>query len=322
MNDELWFSYYDTTRSSLSFIIANELFQVLNSAKEEKGKGLNVIIRASDMVQKATIDTIVEKIKSSGISKYFIIKMSDKEQEMFMTAVANFNKPSELVLAMPKDEPEEHPIQVEKHSVTVILLAGDDWWCYQDTGISSGALYNIKQFQHFISGKKKEFGDSILVVIKPTAKATYKATVNVLDQMKINQIKRYAMIKLSEGEERFLFAKGLIELPAPAKIKNPTTVTTQEIPNDNVFIIEIRKDNSVWYQFLSLVNKMVPQKVNTPITKNMKNIIADYENSTSGKKITYLIKGDPKSRYTEFEQVMNALKQNNIYKYNLVTSEY
>jgi biopolymer transport protein ExbD len=245
--------------------------------------------------------------------------MSDKERETIMTGVANFRKPSELVLTMPKDEPEEHAIQVEKHFVTVILLAGDDCWCYQDTSISSGALYNIKEFQHFISGKKKEFGDSILVVIKPTAQATYKATVDALDQMTINQIKRYAMIKLHEGEERFLYAKGLIELQVPVKIKTPNTVTAQELPRDNAFLIEIRKDNSVWYQILSLTNKMSPQKINGPITKNLKNIIADYEKSLPDQPKTYLIKGDGKSTYTSFEKVINALKENKIYKYNLVT---
>lgn len=321
MNDELWFSYYDTTRSSLSFMIPNELFQVLNSAKKKKGKGLNIIIRTSDMVQKATIDTIVEKIRSEGISSYFITKMSDKEHEVVISAVTNMKPPEEVVLTMPKEKSEEPAVQLAKHSVTVVLLSADDWWCYQDTSISRGALYNIKEFQRFISGKKKEFGDSLVVIIKPTDQATYLATVEALDQMTINQIKRYAMVKLHEEEERFLFAKGFIEPPAPVQVKTPISVTTLEIPNDNAFIIEIRKDKSVWYQFMSLVTRMTPQKVNAPITKNLKNIIADYENTNSGKKITYLIKGDPESRYPEFEQIINALKQNNIYKYNLVTSE-
>jgi biopolymer transport protein ExbD len=319
MNDELWLSFYTITGSNLKFMLPNELFQVLNAAKEEKGKELNLIIRTSDKVQKATIDTIVEMIKSSGISKYFITKMSDEELETIMTAVANFRKPSELVLTMPKDEPEEDAVQEEKNCITVILLEGDDCWCYQDTNISSGTLYNIKEFQRFMSEKKKEFGDSILVIIKPTAQATYKATVDALDQMTINQIKRYAMVKLHEGEERFLFAKGLIELQEPVKIKTPITVATREIPHDNTFIIEIRKDNSVFYQFMSLVNKMGPQKVNEPITKNLKEIIADYEKSLPDKPKNYLIKGDSKSTYPTFEKVINALKENKVYKYNLVT---
>jgi biopolymer transport protein ExbD len=321
MNDELWLSFYTTTGSNLKFMLPNELFQVLHAAKKEKGKGLNVIIRTPDKVQKATIDTIVEKIKSNGISNYSIIKMSDEELETVITAVENWKAPMEIELTMPKDEPEEHAVQEEKNCITVILLAADDCWCYPDTSISRGALYNIKEFQHFMSEKKKEFGDSILVIIKPTAQANYKATVDALDQMTINQIKRYAMVKLHEVEERFLSAKGLIELPAPVEIITPNTVTTQEIPNENAFLIEIRKDNSVWYQPISPLIKMAPQKVNAPITKNLKDIIADYEKSSPGKIKTYLIKADGDAKYPKFEEVINALKENNIYKYKLVTSE-
>ena len=319
LNDKLWFSYYELTGNSLTFMAPNELFQVLNSAKEEKGKRLNVIIRTSDIVQKATIDTIVEKIKSSGISNYFIIKMSDQEQETFMTAVANFNKPSELVLTMPKDEPEEHSVSVEKKFVTVILLAEDAWWCYSDTSIGSGAIYSVKEFQQLVTKKKKEFGDSLLVLIKPTKQSSYKATVDVLDQMTINHIKQYAMVKLSEREEKMFDSPDLFEPPLPVKIETPNSITAQELPNDNAFLIEIRKDNSVWYQILSLTNKMSPQKINEPITKNLKNIIADYEKSLPDKPKTYLIKGDGNSTYPTFEKVINALKENKIYKYNLVT---
>jgi biopolymer transport protein ExbD len=319
LNDKLWFSYYELTGRSLTFMLPNELFQILNSAKEEKGKKLNVIIRTSSIVQKATIDTIVEKIKSSGISKYFIIKMSDKEQESFMTAVTNFNKPSELVLTMPKDEPEEHSVSVEKKIITVILLADDAWWCYSDTSIGSGAIYSVKAFQQLMTEKKKEFGASLFVIIKPTKQSSYKASVDVLDQMTINHIKQYAMIKLSEREEMMFDSPELFEPPFPVKIETPNSNTTQELPNDNAFLIEIRKDNSVWYQILAQTNKMDPQKVNEPITKNLKNIIAEYEKSLTDKPKTYLIKGDSKSTYPAFEKVINALKENKVYKYNLVT---
>ena len=295
---------------------------------EGKKEPLWLIIKAADSTISISPSYQAELRKALGpVEKLTVEPLNEKEKEMLALFKKEYPNGQEkdpvkkLDLKMPKEEPEEHRIQVEKKCVTVLLLAGDDWWCYQDTSISSGTLYNIKEFQHFISEKKKEFGDSILVVIKPTAQATYKATVDVLDQMTINQIKRYAMVKLHEKEERFLSAKGLIELQAPVKIKNPTTVTTQEIPNDNAFIIEIRKDHSVWYQIISPLNKMALQKVNTPITKNLKNIIADYERSSPGIKKTYLIKGDGEAKYPDLVQVLDALKENNIYKYNLVTAE-
>jgi len=39
-----------------------------------------------------------------------------------------------------------------------------------------------------------------VVIIKPTPDATYKNTVDILDEMTINEIKRYAMVDISPVE--------------------------------------------------------------------------------------------------------------------------
>lgn len=48
--------------------------------------------------------------------------------------------------------------------------------------------------------------------------------------------------------------------------------------------------------------------------------IAASKNAFAGQKLTFLIKGDSKSRYPTFEAVVNALKRNEEFKYNLVTT--
>ena len=58
--------------------------------------------------------------------------------------------------------------------------------------------------------KAKEKGDpnwknacldrDFVVVIKPTEEATYKNTVDILDEMTINAVKRFAMVKISDTE--------------------------------------------------------------------------------------------------------------------------
>ena len=62
-----------------------------------------------------------------------------------------------------------------------------------------------------IRAKAKEKGDpnwekadldrDFVVVIKPTEEATYKNTVDILDEMTINAVKRFAMIKISDTEK-------------------------------------------------------------------------------------------------------------------------
>jgi biopolymer transport protein ExbD len=48
--------------------------------------------------------------------------------------------------------------------------------------------------------------------------------------------------------------------------------------------------------------------------------IAASKKAFAGEKLNYLIKGDAKSKYPAFEAVINALKRNDEFKYNLVTS--
>jgi hypothetical protein len=46
--------------------------------------------------------------------------------------------------------------------------------------------------------------DSLVVVIKPSEKATYKATIDILDQMTINHIEKYSMTDINKQEKELL----------------------------------------------------------------------------------------------------------------------
>ncbi len=45
-----------------------------------------------------------------------------------------------------------------------------------------------------------------VVVIKPNAEATYKNTVDILDEMTINNVRRFAMVKIAESENELIAA--------------------------------------------------------------------------------------------------------------------
>jgi biopolymer transport protein ExbD len=49
--------------------------------------------------------------------------------------------------------------------------------------------------------------------------------------------------------------------------------------------------------------------------------ISETKKAFAGEKLLYLIKGDNKSKYPTFEAIINALRKNEQFKYNLVTSQ-
>jgi biopolymer transport protein ExbD len=49
--------------------------------------------------------------------------------------------------------------------------------------------------------------------------------------------------------------------------------------------------------------------------------VAEANKAFAGKKFLYMIKGDNDTKYPTFEAVINALRKNEIFKYNLITSQ-
>src|SRR4026208_2400784 len=49
--------------------------------------------------------------------------------------------------------------------------------------------------------------------------------------------------------------------------------------------------------------------------------VAEADKAFAGRRFLYLIKGDNDSKYPTFEAVINALRKNEIFKYNLITSQ-
>ena len=109
--------------------------------------------------------------------------------------------------------------------------------------------------------------------------------------------------------------------PEPIEITTPASVTTEVMNETPAFLIEIKSDQSVWYQILSK-DSSGSVRIKEPIKENLKKAIGDFKNECVKKELraSYLIKGDNNTKFDQFEKIINALKENEIYKYNLVTS--
>ena len=119
---------------------------------------------------------------------------------IFTTTVAS---PTAMKLFLPKDvdKPEEQNKVKESGAFTILLGKGDQVYYYEGLDPSQLKSTNFKGIREEILKKKKSTNpEDLVMIIKPSEEATYKNTVDILDEMTIAEIKRYAMVDISAGE--------------------------------------------------------------------------------------------------------------------------
>ena len=153
----------------------------------------------------------------------------------FFIFTATMSSPTTMDLNMPKDtEKQEEETKVKQSgALTIMLSKKDKVYYYEGELAPDGSNFkqtDFKGIRDVIIKKKRDviahytpnaeceakakekgkpvsdcFDTDFVVVIKPTEDANYKNTVDILDEMTINMVKRFAMIKITDVE------KGLVK---------------------------------------------------------------------------------------------------------------
>ena len=148
----------------------------------------------------------------------------------FFIFTTTMSSPKALNLNMPKDTKKDEELNKAKESgaLTIMLGKNNAVFFYEGQLAPDGSNFKTATFATIrdeIINKKKDVmknhvhddqcpkiwadnkGDKnscldrdFVVVIKPTDEATYKNTVDMLDEMTINNVKRYAMIDITPEE--------------------------------------------------------------------------------------------------------------------------
>jgi biopolymer transport protein ExbD len=119
---------------------------------------------------------------------------------IFTTTMA---QPTKMNLSMPKDtdKPDEENKVKESGSLTLMLGKGNVIYYYYGNDPATMQTTGYKEVRKIILDKKKSTpADDLYIIIKPDKDATYKNTIDVLDEMSINDITRYAMVDPTPDE--------------------------------------------------------------------------------------------------------------------------
>ena len=125
---------------------------------------------------------------------------------VFFVFTISTSQPTAMKLFLPKDS----EVAVEQNkvnpsgSLTLLLARNEVIYYYEGELAADGSNIKsstLKEIRKVILDKKQSAGDqNLVVVIKPAEGASYKNTVDILDEMTINDVKRYAMVDISPAE--------------------------------------------------------------------------------------------------------------------------
>jgi len=124
----------------------------------------------------------------------------------FFIFTTTMSQPTAMNLFMPKDvdKPEEQNKVKESGAFTIMLGKDDVVYFYEGMDPAAEGNFRTATFKtirdEIIRKKKSTNPEDLVMIIKPTPDATYKNTVDILDEMTINEIKRYAMVDISPVE--------------------------------------------------------------------------------------------------------------------------
>jgi biopolymer transport protein ExbD len=145
----------------------------------------------------------------------------------FFIFTATLSTPNTMRLIMPKDEknPDQQTEVKESAALTILMGRGNKVYYYEGQMKGDGSNFNSSTYAEIRNVIQKKHQDvmqmgkslgyhkdsldrDMVVVIKPNSDATYKNTVDILDEMTINNIKRFALVDITDPEKQ---AIGLTE---------------------------------------------------------------------------------------------------------------
>jgi biopolymer transport protein ExbD len=138
----------------------------------------------------------------------------------FFMLATTFSQPRTMEIVMPpKPEPNQELLeQPIKESKALTLILGNDDQVHWYRGVSNPELhttsYGSEGLQPFLVRLNSEVAE-LVVLIKPLPDSRYENLVDVLDDLTLAGIERYALVKPSDVDEALYHAGSILENTAP-----------------------------------------------------------------------------------------------------------
>ena len=126
---------------------------------------------------------------------------------IFTTTMA---RPKAMGLILPKDVPEKIRIPVKEGAVITLLPAKNNLvYYYEGRDPKNMKVTDFKSIRDIILDKKRRTDPTWFeVILKPSKDATYKNTVDIINEMTIDDVHHYALVEITSDEYKIIVTKG------------------------------------------------------------------------------------------------------------------
>ncbi len=183
---------------------------------------------SAENLAEGTSSSRVKSTKSKKLStRVDMTPMSDVAFLLvtFFMLTTTLSKPKTMNLFLPHDVKNEEEQNKIKESQALTVMLGKDNKIFYYEGIGENAAKDptdlIKETSYKLNGgigdvlinKYKSViqnsggEDSIVVIIKPMKESTYENVVNILDDMNIYEIRKYALVAFTKNDKKMIDMK-------------------------------------------------------------------------------------------------------------------
>ena len=123
----------------------------------------------------------------------------------FFVMTTTLQKPQTMEINMPENDKTDQPKVNERHVLTLVMSANDKIYWYM--GITDPVVkvtnFSKTGVRKLLLEKKNKI-PQLIILIKSTDDSKYKNMVDILDEMNINSIKRYAIVDVTSTDKELI----------------------------------------------------------------------------------------------------------------------
>jgi biopolymer transport protein ExbD len=128
----------------------------------------------------------------------------------FFIFTTTMSQPTAMRLIIPKDadKPEDQNKAKESGVITILLGKDNNVFYYEGQLTPNASNFKSSSFKEIrtvlIDKKRNTPEKDLVVILKPSSQCTYKNVIDILDEMAINVLKRYALVDILAVEESLI----------------------------------------------------------------------------------------------------------------------